>query len=62
VTHCTAACRRSTEAITQRLITSWLGATVGLKAAAGKDPMSPRRLEQHREALIDAVGRIAEPR
>jgi AcrR family transcriptional regulator len=49
-------------AITQGMITSWLGATVGLKAAAGKDPMSARRLKQHRQALIDAVGRITEPR
>jgi AcrR family transcriptional regulator len=48
-------------AITQGLITSWLGATVGLKAAAGKDPMSPRRLRQHRTALIHAVQRITEP-
>jgi len=48
-------------AITQRMITSWLGVTVGLKAAAGKDPMSTRRLHQHRRALIDAVQRITEP-
>jgi AcrR family transcriptional regulator len=48
-------------AITQRMITSWLGATVGLKAAAGKDPMSTRRLNQHRGALVDAVQRITEP-
>lgn len=48
-------------ALTQGMITSWLGATVGLKAAAGKDPMSPRRLKQHRKALVDAVRRITEP-
>ena len=48
-------------ALTQGMITSWLGATVGLKAAAGKDPMSPRRLKQHRQALVDAVRRITEP-
>jgi hypothetical protein len=48
-------------AITQRMITSWLGATVGLKAVAGKDPMSARRLKQHRQALVDAVQRITEP-
>jgi AcrR family transcriptional regulator len=48
-------------AITQGTITSWLGATVGLKAAAGKDPMSTRRLRQHRQALVDAVRRITEP-
>jgi AcrR family transcriptional regulator len=48
-------------AITQRIITSWLGATVGLKAAAGKDPMSARRLKQHRQALVDAVRRITDP-
>jgi AcrR family transcriptional regulator len=48
-------------AITQRMITSWLGATVGLKAAAGKDPMSTRRLKQHRKALVDAVQRVAGP-
>jgi AcrR family transcriptional regulator len=48
-------------ALTQGLITSWVGATVGLKAAAGKAPMSTRRLRQHREALIDAVARISRP-
>jgi hypothetical protein len=48
-------------AITQRIITSWLGASVGLKAAAGKDPMSARRLKQHRLALVEAVQRITEP-
>jgi AcrR family transcriptional regulator len=48
-------------ALTQGMITSWLGATVGLKAAAGKDPMSPRRLKQHRQALVGAVRRVTEP-
>jgi AcrR family transcriptional regulator len=48
-------------AMTQGLVTSWVGATVGLKAAAGKDPMSPRRLRQHRDALTAAVARISRP-
>jgi hypothetical protein len=30
-------------------------------AAGGKDPMSARRLKQHRQALVDAVQRITEP-
>jgi AcrR family transcriptional regulator len=49
-------------AITQRIVTSWLGAGVGLRAASGADPMSPRRLAQHRKALVDAVRRVSAPR
>lgn len=49
-------------AITQRMTTSWLGATVGLKGAAGGDPMAPRRLREHRQALVGAVRRVTEPR
>jgi AcrR family transcriptional regulator len=48
-------------AMVQRLATSWLGASVGVKAASGKDPMSPRRLKQHRAAMIDAVERLTAP-
>jgi AcrR family transcriptional regulator len=49
-------------AIAQRMVTSWLGATMGLRGAAPGDPMSPRRLREHRRALVDAVRRVAEPR
>jgi AcrR family transcriptional regulator len=48
-------------AIMQRMITSWLGATIGIKTAAGSDPMSSRRLNQHRQALVEAVRRVTEP-
>jgi AcrR family transcriptional regulator len=46
-------------AFAQRLATSWLGAPVGLRAAAGNDPMAARRLKQHRAALVEAVRRVA---
>jgi AcrR family transcriptional regulator len=49
-------------AITQRMITSWLGAAVGLKPASSADPMSSRRLREHRKALVDAVRRVSAPR
>jgi AcrR family transcriptional regulator len=49
-------------AMTMRLATSWLGAPAALKLAAGRDPMSRTRLRHHRTALVEAVGRIAEPR
>jgi AcrR family transcriptional regulator len=48
-------------ALVQRLPTSWLAAPVGLKAAAGKDPMATRRLKQHRAALVEAARRVAAP-
>lgn len=48
-------------ALTQGMVTSWLGATVGLKAAAGEDPLAPDRLAEHRRALIEAVRRVTEP-
>ena len=49
-------------ALTHGMVTSWLGATVGLKAAAGEDPMSAHRLQEHRRALVEAVRRVTEPR
>jgi AcrR family transcriptional regulator len=49
-------------ALMEGVVRSWLGATVGLKAAAGGDPMSSRRLNQHRQAVIEAVRKISEPR
>ena len=48
-------------AITQRMATSWLAAPVGLRAAAGRDPLSARRLKQHRAALVEAVRRVTAP-
>jgi AcrR family transcriptional regulator len=48
-------------AITQRMATSWLAAPIGLRAAAGKDPLSARRLRQHRTALVEAVRRVTAP-
>jgi AcrR family transcriptional regulator len=48
-------------ALTHGMVTSWLGATVGLKAAAGEDPLSTDRLTQHRRALVGAVRRVTEP-
>jgi AcrR family transcriptional regulator len=47
--------------IIRSVISSWLMAPPVLLAVAGKDPMSAARLRQHRQALVDAVRRIAEP-
>jgi AcrR family transcriptional regulator len=47
--------------IIRSVIASWLMAPPVLLAVAGKDPMSAARLRQHRQALVEAVRRIAEP-
>ena len=47
--------------IIRSVISSWLMAPPVLLAVAGKDPMSAARLRQHRQALVEAVRRIAEP-
>lgn len=49
-------------AIVLRMTDSWLSAPPALTALAGKDPLSPARLRQHRRALVEAVRRITEPR
>jgi AcrR family transcriptional regulator len=48
-------------AIVVRMSESWLSAPPALMAVAGRDPMSPARLRQHRKALVEAVRRITEP-
>jgi AcrR family transcriptional regulator len=48
-------------AIVLRMTESWLSAPSALKAAAGGNPMSPRRLREHRAALLAAVHRLTEP-
>jgi AcrR family transcriptional regulator len=48
-------------AIVLRVTDSWLSAPLALRAAAGGDPMSPRRLQEHRAALLAAVRSITEP-
>lgn len=47
--------------IIRSVIASWLMAPPVLMAVGGKDPMSAARLRQHRQALVEAVRRIAEP-
>ena len=42
-------------AIVLRVTDSWLSAPLALRAAAGGDPMSSRRLQEHRAALLAAV-------
>lgn len=49
-------------AIVLRMTESWLAAPPALRAVAGKDPLSPARLRQHRKALVEAVRRVTEPR
>ena len=48
-------------AIVLRMTESWLSAPPALRAAAGKDPLSPTRLRRHRTALVDAVRRVTQP-
>ena len=48
-------------AIVLRMTDSWLGAPAALRAVAGEDPMSPRRLREHRAALLAAVHSITAP-
>jgi AcrR family transcriptional regulator len=42
-------------AIVLRMTDSWLSAPAALRAAAGGNPMSSRRLQEHRAALLTAV-------
>jgi len=44
-----------------RMTDSWLSAPPALTARAGRDPLSPARLRQHRKALVEAARRITEP-
>ena len=48
-------------AIVLRMTDSWLGAPAALRAVAGKEPMSPRRLREHRAALLAAVRSTTAP-
>ncbi|MFI5708304.1 TetR/AcrR family transcriptional regulator [Kribbella sp. NPDC051620] len=44
-----------------RLTESWLSGPPALLAAGSKDPLSPKRLQQHRTALQAAVRSLVEP-
>ena len=48
-------------AIVLRMTDSWLSAPAALRAVAGEDPMSSRRLREHRAALLAAVRSVAAP-
>jgi AcrR family transcriptional regulator len=48
-------------AIVMRMTDSWLSAPAALTAVAGEDPMSPRRLREHRAALLAAVCSVTAP-
>jgi AcrR family transcriptional regulator len=48
-------------AMVLRLTESWLSAPPALKAVAGSDPMSPKRLREHRAALVQAVRSLTQP-
>jgi AcrR family transcriptional regulator len=48
-------------AIVMRMTDSWLSAPAALRAVAGEDPMSPRRLREHRAALLAAVCSVTAP-
>jgi AcrR family transcriptional regulator len=49
-------------AMLMSLVTSWLSAPVALRElGGGGDPMAPRRLKQHRRALVEAVARVVAP-
>jgi AcrR family transcriptional regulator len=50
-------------AMTMSLVTSWLSAPAALKElSGGSDPMTARRLKQHRTALVEVVTRAVTPR
>jgi AcrR family transcriptional regulator len=49
-------------AMVLRLTESWLDAPPALTATTGTDPLSARRLADHRAALLAAVSRITVPR
>jgi AcrR family transcriptional regulator len=48
-------------AMIMSLLTSWLGAAPALKELGGTDPLGPRRLKQHRKALVEAIARLVAP-
>jgi AcrR family transcriptional regulator len=48
-------------AMVLRLTESWLSAPPALRAVAGTEPMSPKRLRQHRAALVEAVRSLTRP-
>ena len=43
------------------LVTSWISASPALRVASGRNPMSARRLADHREALIRAARQLSQP-
>jgi AcrR family transcriptional regulator len=50
-------------AMLMSLVTSWLSAPAALtELGGGADPMVPRRLKRHREALVEVVARAVAPR
>lgn len=49
-------------AIVLRMSDSWISAPPALKAAAGPDHMSKRRLKEHRAALLSVVESVTAPR
>jgi AcrR family transcriptional regulator len=50
-------------AMIMNLVTSWLSAGAALKeVGGGADPMAARRLNQHRQALVEVVARAVAPR
>ncbi|WP_049573954.1 TetR family transcriptional regulator [Streptomyces sp. SBT349] len=48
-------------AMVLRTSESWISAPPGLRALAGDNPQSPRRIEEHRAALIEAVRSFTAP-
>jgi hypothetical protein len=49
-------------AMLMSLVTSWLGASAGLReTGGGSDPLGPRRLREHRRALVAMMSRIVTP-
>jgi AcrR family transcriptional regulator len=48
-------------AIVLRMTDSWLGAPAALSGVVGEDPMSARRLREHRAALLAAVRSVTAP-
>jgi AcrR family transcriptional regulator len=48
-------------AIVLRMTDSWLGAPAALRGVVGEDPMSARRLREHRAALLAAVRSVTAP-
>jgi AcrR family transcriptional regulator len=46
-------------ALTDAIVNSWLGASVGLRSAGGADGDAPRRLRAHRRSVTEAVRRVS---